>query len=254
MGSIALKVINLKKNFQSISGHDVQALKETNLEIKKGEFLTVVGPSGCGKTTLLRMIAGLERPSGGEIFLDGEKINGNINPKVGYVFQEPVLLPWRVALENIEFGLEIKKIAKAERKKKALEYIKLVELEGFENKYPKELSGGMKQRAAIAMTLITDPVILLMDEPFASLDAQTRFNMQSFLLRLWKSMGHTVIFVTHHVDEAIFLGQRIIVFSARPGDIVYEREINLDYPRDINSDCFIEIRKKALMELGFGNE
>lgn len=248
---MALQLINLKKSFQSISGSDIQALKEANLKVRKGEFLTIVGPSGCGKTTLLRMIAGLEKPSGGEIFLDNEKINGSINPKVGYVFQEPVLLPWRMVLQNIEFGLEINRVNKKTMKERALEYIKLVELEGFENKYPKELSGGMKQRAAIAMTLITDPVILLMDEPFASLDAQTRFNMQRFLLRLWQSMSRTIIFVTHNVDEAIYLGQRIIVFSARPGSIIYEREINLDYPRDINSAAFIEIRKKALMELRY---
>ena len=136
-------------------------------------------------------------------------------------------------------------------RQKALEYIRFMELEGFENKYPKELSGGMKQRAAIAMTLICDPVILLMDEPFASLDAQTRFNMQRFLLRIWRAMGHTVIFVTHHVDEAIFLGQRIIVFSSRPGTITFEQEIDLEYPRDINSPDFIEIRKRALIELGY---
>ena len=249
---MALKLIGLTKKYQSISGHEVEALKETNLRVTKGEFLTIVGPSGCGKTTLLRMIAGLESPSSGEMFLDGENIKGIINPKVGYVFQEPVLLPWRMVLQNIEFGLEIKGVDKKLMREKALKYIRLVELEGFENKYPKELSGGMKQRAAIAMTLICEPVILLMDEPFASLDAQTRFNMQSFLLRVWQTTGHTVIFVTHHVDEAVFLGQRIIVFSARPGSIVFEEKINLDYPRDINSDGFIEIRKKALIELGYG--
>lgn len=246
-----MHLTKLTKNFRSIAGQEVQALKETSLDVRKGEFLTIIGPSGCGKTTLLRMIAGLEAPSGGEIFLEGEKINGVVNPKVGYVFQEPVLLPWRMVLQNIEFGLEIKRVDRKSMREKALEYLRFMELEGFENKYPKELSGGMKQRVAIAMTLICNPVILLMDEPFASLDAQTRFNMQRFLLRIWHAMGHTVIFVTHHVDEAIFLGQRIIVFSARPGSIVYEKEIHLDYPRDINSPDFIEIRKKALMELGY---
>ena len=248
---MSLRLTNLAKNFQSIGGQEVQALKEISLEVRKGEFLTIIGPSGCGKTTLLKIIAGLELPSSGEIFLDGEKINGVVSPKVGYVFQGPVLLPWRMVLENIEFGLEIKKVDKKLMRQKALDYIRFVGLEGFENKYPKELSGGMKQRVAIAMTLISDPVILLMDEPFASLDAHTRFNMQKFLLQIWQTTGHTVIFVTHHVDEAIFLGQRIVVFSTRPGRIVFEREINLDYPRDINAPDFIGIRKEALLELGY---
>jgi len=250
VGKRALYLNKVAKYFRSTAGQDIEALKEINLEVKKGEFLTIIGPSGCGKTTLLRMIAGLEAPSGGEMFLDGERIKG-VNPKIGYVFQEFVLLPWRTVLENIEFGLEIKRIDKKLRRETALDYIKFVELEGFENKYPKELSGGMKQRVAIARTLICEPDILLMDEPFASLDAQTRFNMQKFLLRIWQATGHTVIFVTHHVDEAIFLGQRIIVISPRPGSIVFENEINLDYPRDINSPDFIGIRKKALQKLGY---
>ncbi len=239
-----LKLINISKTFNSVKGQRVEAIEETTLEVWEGEFLCILGPSGCGKTTLLRMIAGLESPTNGKIFLENQSIEGP-NPKVGLVFQEFVLLPWRTVIENIEFGLEIIGIDKIVRRQKAMEYLKVIELEGFENKYPKELSGGMKQRVAIARAIICNPKILLMDEPFASLDAQTRFNMQKFLLRIWNRTQKTILFVTHNVDEAIFLSQRMIVLSERPGKIISEIPIHLEYPRDVNDSGFIQVRKKA---------
>jgi NitT/TauT family transport system ATP-binding protein len=243
-----LKLINISKTFNSVKGQKVDAIEEITLEVWEGEFLCILGPSGCGKTTLLRMIAGLESPTSGKIFLENQSIEGP-NPKVGLVFQEFVLLPWRTVIENIEFGLEIIGIDKIVRRQKAMEYLKVIELEGFENKYPKELSGGMKQRVAIARAIICNPKILLMDEPFASLDAQTRFNMQKFVLSIWMKTGKTIVFVTHNVDEAVFLGQRLIVLSARPGKAIWEVKVDLDYQRNINSPEFIQIRKDAHQQL-----
>jgi len=246
-----LRLDRVSKEFASIEGQKISALQEINLDVAKGEFVSVIGPSGCGKTTLLRIIAGLEKPSSGDVsFHGGTQAEGELN--IGLIFQEFALFPWRTVLENIELGLEIRGIDKAARRRKALEYVAIIELEGFEKKYPKELSGGMKQRVAIARSIICNPRILLMDEPFGSLDAQTRFTMQKFLFGIWKKTGKTIIFVTHNVDEAVFLGQRLIVMSSRPGKILSETTLNLDYPRDINSQEFVEIRKNALQQLENG--
>jgi NitT/TauT family transport system ATP-binding protein len=243
-----LRLINISKTFNSVKDQKVEAIEEISLDLFEGEFLSILGPSGCGKTTLLRMIAGLETATRGKIFLENDLTHGT-NPKVGLIFQEFVLLPWRTVIGNIEFGLENMGMNKKERRQKTMEYIKIIELEGFEYKYPKELSGGMKQRVAIARAIICNPSILLMDEPFASLDAQTRFNMQKFLLRLWEREKKTIVFVTHNVDEAVFLGQRLITMSSRPGKILSETMVNQGYPRDINSPEFIRIRKEALQQL-----
>ena len=222
-----LRLINIRKTFNSVKDQKVEAVDEISLEVWEGEFLCILGRSGCGKTTLLRMIAGLEPPTGGEIFLENQLIRGT-DPNVGLIFQEFVLLPWRTVLGNIEFGLEVMGVDQAQRRRKAMEYIKIIELEGFEHQYPKELSGGMKQRVAIARAIICNPKILLMDEPFAALDAQTRFNMQKFLLSLWEKTGKTIFFVTHNVDEAVFLGQRLILLSSRPGKIISETRVGLE--------------------------
>lgn len=243
-----LRLINISKTFNSVKDQKVEAIEEISLDLFEGEFLSILGPSGCGKTTLLRMIAGLETATRGKILLENNIIHGT-NPKVGLIFQEFVLLPWRTVIGNIEFGLENMGMNKKERRQKAMEYIKIIELEGFEYKYPKELSGGMKQRVAIARAIICNPSILLMDEPFASLDAQTRFNMQKFLLSIWERTGKTIIFVTHNVDEAVFLGQRLIAMSSRPGRIISDTMVNQGYPRDIYSSEFNRIRKKALQLL-----
>ena len=248
VGDSILTLKGVRKVFRPVRGQDIEAVQKISLEVTGGEFLCIVGPSGCGKTTLLRMIAGLDTPSEGEIYLDGSLSMG-VNPKIGFVFQEVALFPWRTVLGNIEFGLEVTGVSKDFRREKALEYVRIVELEGFENKYPKELSGGMKQRVSIARAVICDPTILLMDEPFAALDAQTRFSMQKFLSRIWAKTGKTIMFVTHNVDEAVFLGQRLLVMSPRPGRIVIEKLIDMPYPRDIHAPEFIEIRKRALETL-----
>lgn len=241
---VILRLAKVSKEFTPVEGENIVAVQDIDLTVGEGEFLSIVGPSGCGKTTLLRIIAGLDRPTQGEVaFANGG--NSEERPNIGLVFQEFALLPWRTVLGNMEFGLEIRGIRKEARQATALEYLKIIELEGFENKYPKELSGGMKQRVAIARALICNPKILLMDEPFASLDAQTRFNMQKFLLRIWYKTRKTILFVTHNVDEAVFLSQRIIVLSERPGKIAATIPVEIPYPRDVNEPDFVRFRKKV---------
>jgi len=241
---VILRLAKVSKEFTPVEGENIVAVQDIDLTVGEGEFLSIVGPSGCGKTTLLRIIAGLDRPTQGEVaFANGG--NSEERPNIGLVFQEFALLPWRTVLGNMEFGLEIRGVRKEARQATALEYLKIIELEGFENKYPKELSGGMKQRVAIARALICNPKILLMDEPFASLDAQTRFNMQKFLLRIWYKTRKTILFVTHNVDEAVFLSQRIIVLSERPGKIAATIPVEIPYPRDVNEPDFVRFRKKV---------
>ncbi|WP_054707202.1 ABC transporter ATP-binding protein [Bacillus sp. JCM 19041] len=195
-----------------------QALSNVSLTIEKGEFFVIVGPSGCGKSTLLDLLAGLQTPTSGTIQVNGETISGpNLNR--GFVFQQYALFPWRNTLENVAFGLEQKGIKKKERLERAYSYLELVGLAEFAKRYPHELSGGMKQRVAIARSLAYDPDILLMDEPFAALDAQTRENLQDELLTIWSKTQKTIIFITHGIEEAIYLGQRVGIMSARPGEI-----------------------------------
>ncbi|USB32330.1 ABC transporter ATP-binding protein [Paenibacillus sp. YPG26] len=196
----------------------VKALDSINLDVKPGEFMVIVGPSGCGKSTLLDLLAGLTTPSSGQILLDGKPITGP-NLDRGIVFQQYALFPWKTALANVEFGLETKGVPRKERREIAQEYIQLVGLAGFEHRYPHELSGGMKQRIAIARSLAYNPDVLLMDEPFAALDAQTRETLQSELLRIWEATKKTIIFITHGIEEAVYLGQRVAVMTSRPGRI-----------------------------------
>lgn len=214
------KAFRIKRNLGHLkeSSQPVSALQDIHLEVRQGEFMVIVGPSGCGKSTLLDLLAGLTKPSSGQILLDGKAIAGPDLDR-GIVFQQYALFPWRTALANVEFGLEAKGIGKKERRETALEYIRLVGLSGFENRYPHELSGGMKQRIAIARSLAYDPEVLLMDEPFAALDAQTRETLQSELLRIWEATKKTIIFITHGIEEAVYLGQRVAVMSSRPGRI-----------------------------------
>jgi NitT/TauT family transport system ATP-binding protein len=194
------------------------ALESVDLDIAPGEFAVLVGPSGCGKSTLLDLLGGLGEPTSGSILLDGEPLTGPGLDR-GIVFQQYALLPWRTALGNVAFGLEATGVPRRERAARAREYLDLVGLAGFEDRHPQELSGGMKQRVAIARSLAYDPDILLMDEPFAALDAQTRESLQDELLRIWQRTGKTVVFITHGIDEAVSLGQRVAVLTSRPGRV-----------------------------------
>ena len=224
-----------------------EALENITLEVKPSEFLCIVGPSGCGKTTLLRMIAGLDYPTSGEIILDGTPVEGP-SPDRGMVFQEFSLFPWRTVLKNVEFGLKIQ--GKRDVRKTAERYIKLVGLTGFEHSFPFQLSGGMKQRVAIARALATEPAILLMDEPFGSVDAQTRNVLQEELLEIWKRTKKTILFVTHSVDEAVYLADRVVVMSSRPGRVLEIVAIDLERPRKRTSGEVNAIREQLLMLLG----
>jgi len=242
-----LEIRNLTKTFSTEEG-EMGALENISIEVTPAEFLCIIGPSGCGKTTLLRMVAGLDHPSSGEIILDGKEVKGP-SPDRGMVFQEFSLFPWRTVLKNVEFGLEIKGVGGKARGEIAEKYIELVGLQGFENHYPYELSGGMKQRVAIARALATEPAILLMDEPFGSVDAQTRNVLQEELLEIWKRTKKTILFVTHSVDEAVYLADRVAVMSARPGCLVKCLAVNIPRPRKRTSLEANEFREKLLMLL-----
>jgi NitT/TauT family transport system ATP-binding protein len=208
------------------------ALKNLNIKVQKGEFFSIVGPSGCGKSTLLDLLTGLTRPDEGELLIDGNPITG---PKLdcGIVLQGYALFPWRTARKNIEFGLQMKGVPRKQRREISDRYIKLVDLEGFENHYPSELSGGMQQRVAIARVLAYDPEVLLMDEPFAAVDAQTRETMQDELLSIWAKTGKTIIFVTHSIEEAVGLSDRVAVLSRSPGTVREVVDVRLPRPRTI---------------------
>lgn len=225
-----LKIDNVKKIYQTRKG-EMTALNGVNLDIKENEFICVVGPSGCGKSTLLNIIAGLDTPTSGAVYIDGKKIEGTGTER-GVVFQQYALFPWLTVLKNVMFGLKLQGKSDTEAKEIAMKYIKMVQLEDFVNHYPKELSGGMKQRVAIARAYAVKPEVLLMDEPFGALDAQTRTQLQTELLKTWESERKTCFFITHDVDEAIILAQRVIVMSARPGRIKDIVDIDIPYPRD----------------------
>ena len=200
------------------------ALEDITLDVRPGEFLALVGPSGCGKSTLLDLLGGLTAPTSGRILLDGRPIEGPARDR-GIVFQQYALFPWRTAAQNVEFGLDIAGLKAKQRREIARHYLDLVGLTAFADRYPHELSGGMKQRVAIARSLAYDPEVLLMDEPFAALDAQTRETLQGELLRIWRATGKTIIFITHGIDEAVVLGQRVAVMTSRPGRIKHVVEI-----------------------------
>jgi len=242
-----LEIQELKKAFPKKKGEMV-AIADFDLSVKEGEFVCILGPSGCGKTTILRIIAGLETQSSGKILLNGQEISGPGSDR-GMVFQEFALFPWRTARRNVEFGLEVKGVPPEERRARTQKYIDLVGLNGFEDYHPYQLSGGMKQRVGIARALANEPAILLMDEPFGALDAQTRNLMQKELLRIWSETKKTVVFITHSVDEAVFLADRIVVMTARPSSIGQIYEIKWKRPRDRASPEFANLRKQILAQL-----
>jgi NitT/TauT family transport system ATP-binding protein len=212
-------------------GAGVAALDGIDLEIPDGQFVAVVGPSGCGKSTLLSLVAGLRRPSSGTVLCDGEPITGPMPRKVGMIFQEANLLPWLSALDNVAFPLKLRRVDKTERLPAARRMLALTGLTGFEDRLPHQLSGGMKQRVAIARGLVQDPAVLLRDEPFASRDEQTRMVLGDELLRIWSETRKTVLFVTHSLNEAVYLADRVIVLSARPGRVVDDVAVDLPRPR-----------------------
>ncbi len=222
---------NVNLTFRPPNRAPVRALGGFDIDVKEGEFLSIVGPSGCGKSTFLNVLLGLIKPDSGEVLLHGRRIGGPGTDRA-MVFQEFGLLPWRTVQNNIELGLELKKVSTAKRRAIAERLITLVGLSGFEAHYPHELSGGMKQRVGLARALATDPEVLLMDEPFASLDAQTRDLMQVELLRIWREARKTVLFVTHQIDEAIYLSDRVVVMSKRPGRAKKIFAIDLPRPRE----------------------
>lgn len=227
MSNVDIQIKNVHKVFQSDSG-DVVALKDINLEIKDGQFVCLLGPSGCGKSTLLNAIAGFSLPSTGEIIVNGKKVT-EPGPDRGMVFQEYALFPWMSVADNITFGLRIKKEDPKKIKTKLDELLKMLKLTEFADRYPKDLSGGMRQRVAIARVLALDSPIMLMDEPFGALDALTRRSLQDELLKVWSEYKKTVIFVTHSIEEAIYLADRIVVMSYRPGTV--KKDIIVDMPR-----------------------
>lgn len=225
-----LEIRKLRKVFEDLKRGNIPVLGGVDLAVKKKEFVSILGPSGCGKTTFLQIIAGLEQPTGGEILFEG-KNNNSLEKKCGIVFQEYALFPWLTVRGNIEFGPKMHGIPKKERRQIAQNFIELVGLKGFEDHYPHEISGGMRQRVAIARALANDPDILLMDEPFAAVDAQLREILQQELLKIWQQTGKTILFVTHNIDEAIFLGDKIAVMTARPARIKEVVQVDLPRPR-----------------------
>jgi NitT/TauT family transport system ATP-binding protein len=226
----------------------LQALEDITLDVEAGQFLTIVGPSGSGKTTLLDLLGGLSRPTAGHVLVDGQEVTGPGLDRA-IVFQQYALFPWRTALANVAFALEGQEVSKKQRLSRAREYLDLVGLSGFEERYPHELSGGMKQRVAIARSLVYEPGILLMDEPFAALDAQSREQLQDELLRIWRSTGKTVVFITHGIEEAVYLGQRVAVLSSRPGRLKQVVDIDLGErgaDQDLRSDpLFVRYRHEV---------
>ncbi len=250
MDHIKLKVTDLQKIFPANSRKEnpLTALKDINLEVKESEFVVMVGPSGCGKSTLLNIIGGLETATEGTVQIDGKDVEGPGADR-GMVFQGYSLFPWLTVQKNVEFGLKMKKVPKAERAATAKEFIDLVGLTGFENALPKQLSGGMKQRVAIARTLANHPQVLLMDEPFGALDAQTRVVMQELLAKISRETKNTILFITHDIDEAILLANRIYVMSRRPGTIKDVLDVNIAGERNheilVNPE-FLQLKRKIM--------
>ncbi len=251
MGHKKLIIENLTKRFVTPKREEIIALQDVSAYVETSEFVTIVGTSGCGKSTLLKIVAGLERPTSGRVLLDGREIR-NPGADRGMVFQSYTLYPWLSVRENIAFGLRLKKTPKREIDGIVSYYLEKVGLSGFDSYYPKALSGGMKQRVAIARAMANNPEILLLDEPFGALDAQTRVLMQELLLQLMEDTRMTVLFVTHDIDEAIFLGDVVYIMTARPGRIKEEIKVNVSHPRspDIKmSPMFLELKKKVVKSI-----
>ena len=246
-----LSIQGVSRTFTSEKGKSTQALLPVDFDVKENDFVTILGPSGCGKSTMLRIVAGLDHPTSGRVLLDGRPVEGPGADR-GIVFQSYTLFPWLTIEQNIRFGLRERGMPESQQKERAQYFIAKVGLRGFEQHFPKQLSGGMQQRTAIARALANDPKILLMDEPFGALDNQTRVLMQELLLGIWEAERKTVMFVTHDIDEAIFMANRVAVFSARPGRIKSEIAVNLPHPRHYTiktSPEFMDLKARLTEEI-----
>jgi len=246
-----LSIQGVSRTFTSEKGKSTQALLPVDFDVKENDFVTILGPSGCGKSTMLRIVAGLDHPTSGRVLLDGRPVEGPGADR-GMVFQSYTLFPWLTIEQNIRFGLRERGMPESQQKERAQYFIAKVGLRGFEQHFPKQLSGGMQQRTAIARALANDPKILLMDEPFGALDNQTRVLMQELLLGIWEAERKTVMFVTHDIDEAIFMANRVAVFSARPGRIKSEIAVDLPHPRHYTiktSPEFMDLKARLTEEI-----
>jgi NitT/TauT family transport system ATP-binding protein len=243
-----LWIQNLSLKYKTSSGERLLALDSIDLRVAAGEFLCIVGPSGCGKSTLLYLIAGLHEPTSGSVLMDGKKVQGTGTDRI-MIFQEHGLFPWLTVEENIEFGMKMKGIGRAQRQERVREYLKLVHLAKFQKSYIHQLSGGMRQRVAMARALATEPDVLLMDEPFAALDAQTRDLLHDELERIWAKTGRTIVFVTHNVREAVRLGDRVAVLTFRPGRVKREYKIDLPRPRHLEDMAVAGTARDILNDL-----
>jgi NitT/TauT family transport system ATP-binding protein len=242
-----LRLSGVSRSFPTPRGALI-ALENINLQVSEGEFLCLIGPSGCGKSTLLNLMAGLDQPTSGEIWMDGRRIEGPGTDRL-VIFQDLGLFPWLTVQENVEFGLRMQGLSKRERRARSEQYLRLVHLSGFETSYVHQLSGGMKQRVALARSLVTEPDVLLMDEPFAALDAQTRDLLHEELARLWAETGKTIVFVTHNVREAVRLGGRVVLLTFRPGRIKSEFIITLPRPRHLEDPELALTAREVLAQL-----
>ncbi len=242
----AIEFRNLYKTYAGLDGEEITALEDINLKIPDGEFVCILGPSGCGKSTLLEIAAGLLPPSKGEILLGGTPQSG-ASRDIGVVFQDPALFSWRNIRKNLEFGLEIAKVDKDSRRQKVEQVMDLVGLTGFENKYPHQLSGGMRQRAGLARTLVNNPACILMDEPFSAVDHLTRLTLQGEIVRIWQKERKTIVFITHDVAEAVYLATRVVVLLPRPGRIQKIFDVPFDRPRNRNDIGILDIVEKIYM-------
>ncbi len=248
MSARFIECLDVGKTYQGRAGK-VEALRGISVACAEGEFVCLLGLSGCGKSTLLQMIAGLETPTIGQIIVAGRELDGP-SPATAIVFQDHGLFPWMTVQANVEFNMKARKVAKAERRVRAVEMLDLTGLSGFATRYPHELSGGMRQRVGIARALTTRPRALLMDEPFGALDSQTRGHLQTELLDIWARQRTTVLFVTHSIDEAVYLADRILVFTPRPGQLAATIPVDLPRPRDSRSDAFTSFARELRALLG----
>ena len=249
----AISIKNINKTYIDQDGNEVQALHDINLDVAEGEFVCIVGPSGCGKSTLLEIVAGLLDATSGEVLLDGQPVHGT-SRHIGVVFQDASLFPWRTVRKNVAFGLEIAGVPREEREERLRRYISMVSLNGFENKYPAQLSGGMRQRAGIARTLAMNPKVILMDEPFSAVDHLTKCTLQEELINIRQAENKTVLFVTHDINEAVFLADRVVLLSPRPSTIQKIYEIPLEQKRGRSDPLLLKIAAEIAKDINSGGQ